>query len=334
MVAVSVEKTSLLGGNFNSNLTNPGLIILGWYAYPGITLNDSSSIFIFGFNKNKAGTSPLSWFDDGSSCYYMSGSSTVLNDLPTSSFYVNGSVTFQSKAPVTIAPRVKALPGSMVDIPVKVNDFSGIGKADLLLRYDTSVLTCNSWTNHSGFTDWSITEQVRGEIIFHGQVDTGSAALNLPDSSNLFTLHCKYISGSCGLQWKTANGSCAYKGEPPDFPLLGDAPDSLFYINGAVFSMVGVERKDIKKLDLRFSLNQGNGSGKAIWHAPFAGNYSIYISDMQGRIVKSINNIIVIAGNHSDEITLNHLSPGIYQLVILLKSSDDEIFNSIKFAYL
>ena len=276
--------------------------------------------------------SPVTWFDDGSSCYYINGSSTVLNDTPTSSFYFNGSVTFQSKAPVTLAPTIKALPGTNIDVPVLVRNFKEIGKLNLNLHFDTTVLNCNSWTNNSGFTDWSITEFVKGEISFTGKVDSGLSGLNLPDSSRLFTLHCRYFNGSTGLIWKINDGSCAYMGQPPDYPLLIDTPKELFYFNGAVLPFLEVDDPGSNTHDLRFCTNSLNQSGTLYWYAPFPGNYSIIIYDMRGRIMRSICNMISTAGYQRLEIPLNQLSPGIYHLILQLKGGEMTVSNSVKFA--
>ena len=52
-------------------------------------------IFNLTFSKVSAGTTTISFFDDGSSCFYANDSSQTLNDLPASSYYFDGSVTFQ-----------------------------------------------------------------------------------------------------------------------------------------------------------------------------------------------------------------------------------------------
>ncbi len=85
-----------LGGGFNTNLTVPGVIIIGWYTYPGVTMPANSIIFNITFSRVTSGTTAITWYDNGYSCYYSDGPGNILYDLPTSSFYFNGSLTFLS----------------------------------------------------------------------------------------------------------------------------------------------------------------------------------------------------------------------------------------------
>jgi len=94
VTATSISKGPLLGGSYNANLTIPGIIIIGWYAFPADTIPDNEVLFNITFTKVTDGTSPLTWYDNGSSCYYRNGNYVILNDLPTSSYYFNGSVSF------------------------------------------------------------------------------------------------------------------------------------------------------------------------------------------------------------------------------------------------
>jgi PKD repeat protein len=93
--ATSVTIGTGVGGNLNTNLTIPGVIIIGWYTYPAVTISGSPVIFNINFSKVLSGTTTVSWFDDGYSCYYSDGSYNILNDSPTTTFYISGSLTFQ-----------------------------------------------------------------------------------------------------------------------------------------------------------------------------------------------------------------------------------------------
>ncbi|HPS74539.1 MAG TPA: PKD domain-containing protein [Bacteroidales bacterium] len=92
--ATNVTMGSGMTGGLNSNLDNAGVIILGWYTYPAITLPDNSVIFNITFSKVAPGTTALTFYDDGYSCYYSNGDYTILNDNPASTFYLPGSLTF------------------------------------------------------------------------------------------------------------------------------------------------------------------------------------------------------------------------------------------------
>jgi hypothetical protein len=130
-----------LGGLISSNLTTPGIIILGWFTAGGINLPDSSVIFNINFSKTGNGMTSLLWIDNGNSCTYSDGSFNSLNDLPFSDYYMNGTLVFQSpEAPVTIIPQIEALSGTVISIPVSVTGFQFIGSLSLNLHYDPEVL--------------------------------------------------------------------------------------------------------------------------------------------------------------------------------------------------
>jgi hypothetical protein len=63
-------------------------INMGWFGASN-TLADGSTIMTLNFNY-VSGNSPLTWFDDGSSCEYADAVGNVLNDIPTESYYING----------------------------------------------------------------------------------------------------------------------------------------------------------------------------------------------------------------------------------------------------
>jgi hypothetical protein len=71
-------------GNGNHRVT------MGWFG-AGKTLPDGSTIMTLVFTFI-GGSSSLQWFDDGGSCEYADASYNVLNDIPTSTYYINGTV--------------------------------------------------------------------------------------------------------------------------------------------------------------------------------------------------------------------------------------------------
>jgi PKD repeat protein len=100
IVAVSsVTNGPGLGGYLSTDLNVPGTISLGWATYPGVTLPGNSVIFNISFTKVAWGSSAIMWSDNGISCIWSDGNFTELNDIPTSTYYLNGSVTFAG--PVT-----------------------------------------------------------------------------------------------------------------------------------------------------------------------------------------------------------------------------------------
>lgn len=92
IIATAVTKEPILPGNLSSNISEPGVISLGWYTWPGVTLPDNTVIFNIVFSQIAPGYSDISWEDDGYSCAWSDENFEYLIDIPTSDFYINGSV--------------------------------------------------------------------------------------------------------------------------------------------------------------------------------------------------------------------------------------------------
>jgi hypothetical protein len=321
--AVAVVTGSLLGGNINSTLDIPGKISLGWYQYPGVSLPDSSVIISIKFTKNNTGISPLEWFDDGYSCYYSNNDYVILNDLPTSSFYINGSLAFTTEAPVTTAPSVKSGPGAMIDIPVSVSGFSGIGKVRLTLDYDSSVFEFQSWTNTSGIPGLSITATGPGTIRMEVWQDSSGSGMSLPDGSILVTLHGYFSGGSSGLSWR--NDSCSYLGPPPSYPPLIDFPKNLYYVNGSITQDLGIENLQGKDRNLNVYPNPVDVHGRIGWFMPSEGTVSFRIYTIEGTLVHSSPVQNFSAGDHVMDLEVNGLCNGMYLLMILIETNNQVI---------
>jgi hypothetical protein len=239
----SVTKGPLLVGNLATNLSVPGVISLGWYTYPGTTLPNNTIIFNISFSKVMIGTTNLTWVDDGYSCIYYDGSWNPLNDLPTSTYYINGALTFQSPyAAVTTAPQITACSNTPISVPVRVDKFINVGALSLTLNYNSSVLDYTSSTNNSGFPGLTINEPVPGTIIIGGYTSSGVFGITLTDNTVLFTLYFDYLGGSTDLTWYDDGESCEYADYPDLNPFI-DTPTATYYINGSVSPKAAVELK-------------------------------------------------------------------------------------------
>ena len=127
----------LLGGNISVNLNTQGTIFVSWYTFPGLTLSGNPVILNLNFTRLMLGTSALTWMDDGYSCSWYDANSNSLNDVPASTYYIGGSLTFSStEAPHTIGPSLSLCQGSGINIPVKVTGFNNIGSISLTLNYN------------------------------------------------------------------------------------------------------------------------------------------------------------------------------------------------------
>ncbi len=234
-IATLVTTGPLLGGTLSSNLTVPGEIILGWFTSPGKTLPDNTVIFNIQFSKVASGVSPVAWIDDGYSCEYSDGNFNVLNDIPTSSYYFDGLLTFQSNdAPVTKLPALESCGGIAVEVPVSVGSFYNIGKLALNIQYNSANLTYQSWINNSNFPGLTVNSSTLGTIIVTGTVPVSDPGFTLADGSFLFTLIFSYGGGISSLNWFDNGASCQYNGPPPGYTVLNDIPQSQFYYNGSI----------------------------------------------------------------------------------------------------
>ena len=224
-----------MGGMISTNLTNPGIIILGWFTSGGINLPDSSVIFNIQFDKVNSGISTISWIDDGYSCEYNDGNFEPLNDMPADEYYLEGSLVFQSpEAPVTMLPDIALAPGTNVEIPVRVADFQMIGSFSLNLQFDLSVMTWLSFNNYSGFPGMVVDGSQQGNLQISGLVPEDGTPLSLNDNDTLLVLSFGYLDGFSSLSWIDNGSSCQYAGALPVYPVLNDIPQSTHYINGSV----------------------------------------------------------------------------------------------------
>ena len=247
--AVLTFQSALPGAAFNglvvNGTTNPGRIIISWYASYGVTLADGAHLLDITF-MNKGGTTVFSWSSsDGGSCEYAkynNGAYSVLNDSPFNAYYVNGAISSPS-APLTWVPIItNALPG-IVDVPVMVNGFSNIGAISLTLEYDPAILVYQdiyiSNPELSSKGTWLIGSQDapggKKFIRLSWTKNAGTTPLcpvNLPYNSIEVTLKFNYSGGTTDLIWQDDGVSCEYA--DGSFNALNDTPLAVYYKNGQV----------------------------------------------------------------------------------------------------
>lgn len=231
--AMNITSGPLLGGQFAANLNEPGIIVIGWYTYPGLTLPDNTVIFNIEFSQAGSGITDITWEDDGYSCAWSDDEFNYLNDLPTFSYYIDGSIHFQLEmAPHTIAPNIITCDDSVIDIPIMVTEFNNIGAVSLTLQYDDASLSFQSFTNNSGFPGLIANESNPGTIATAGY-SSSLDGFSLADSSILFTLHYNITGNSTEFNWYDDGVSCEYAGPAPSYAVLPDSPQELFYIDGS-----------------------------------------------------------------------------------------------------
>jgi hypothetical protein len=224
-------------GGISFNNSVPGIVTIGWYGNPSLSLSNGSVLLFLHFDKIADGFTDVVFVDDNNSLsclFYDYPNYTPLNDSPSEDFYVNGSVTFEPlpPAPVTSIPFREACVGDIVEFPVTVTDFNNVGAASFFIRYNDSVLTNPVFTNTSNVIPFSDFTGTPGLIILSGHSMTFNGN-TLPDNSVLFTLSFTYLGGTTDIYFDhTYASNCQYGGPPQFFEPLEDIPKEDFYING------------------------------------------------------------------------------------------------------
>ena len=224
---------------FIPNTLTPGQISVSWIFFqpgvPGLSLPDNSVFLNITFERTGYGYSAIE-FDNSNqfSCDWADGDANELNDIPFSTYYIDGSIDFKRiDAPITSAPYIEECEGlEYVDIPVTVSDFGQIGAFNLTIQYDSLAFLYQSFTNNSGFPGLDIIENSPGTIVIEG-VSSATEGENLANNTILFTLHFGNQGESTALYWLDLGESCKYMGPAPAYEPRNDLPQSSFYINGA-----------------------------------------------------------------------------------------------------
>ena len=265
-VCTSVTKGTLLPGSLATNLNVPGVITIGWYTWPGVTLTDHTEIFLLNFSKITQGTTSIAWNEDYPDRQWSDGNSITLNDLPWEIFYFSGTVAFQDDAPVTTAPLLTSCEGLVVDVPVTVVNFNTIGALSLTMLFDSEVLTYQSFTNNSEFPGLTVFNPDQGIITASGF--STSSGVTLPNNEILFTLHFTGLEGSSGISFFDDGVTCEYTGPPPTYIVLNDLPQQLFYVDGS--ANINVPPTITSQPVSPDTVNAG--SGTAIFNVSASGN--------------------------------------------------------------
>ena len=328
--AVSVASDPLIPGNMNANLTEPGRIIIGWYTWPGISLPDSTALFSITFERRGYGATSLAFNNEGNACNYGDGNSNILNDLPTTDYYVNGSLTFTRESPVVIAGTVKANPGSMADVAVSTAGFENVGSMVLTLKFDPAVLDFQSWENTSEFPGLTLTEPYPGTLFALGTVDSTAQPVTITDSSTLIILHFAYSGGFSLLEWQALPDSCRFSGPPPAFVPLYDIPQSGHYINGSVSSAVGQTELPGTFPAVSFYPNPCRGTGVLTISTAEPGDALIEIISMTGTVVYASKTTVACPETTRMPLSLTDYVPGVYLLKVILQTPFKSHFSSTR----
>jgi hypothetical protein len=238
-----VTKSASLPGGLAVNMDTPGVITIGWYTWPGVTLPDNSVVFNLNFSKAGFGVTDIQWDGDFPDRNWSDGNFVVMNDLPLSDYYIPGALGFLTgDAPITSVPALTGIPGTTLTIPVTVTDFINIGSLTLTLQYNPAVLSYLSFSNTGGFPGLAADASSPGTLVMTGLVPPGESGIIIGDDATLFTLDFNFTGGTTTLTWFDDGTSCQYTGYP-GYNILSDAPTPSFYVNGSISAGIRIGLK-------------------------------------------------------------------------------------------
>ena len=201
---VSATSNPLLGGSFNDNViaNDKHRLVMGWFDLNGgTTLPDGAIIVNYTFTY-LSGSPTLQWYDDGPSCNFTDPLTKNLNDLPTSTYYINGSVCGSLPKTVSITGTNSVYfgqTGAEYSVPVDPTItyswiYSGTGATIVgtnnIVKIDFSpsatpgtltVTASNACRTCTGAIDISLHQQIKPTFT------TGPKNVDLRSSGNLYT---------------------------------------------------------------------------------------------------------------------------------------------------
>jgi len=145
-----------------------------------------------------------------------------------------------ANAPITTIASVTACPGSVVNVPITVTNFTGIAAITLTIDYDPAFLTFNSCTSSTLSPAPSATATpIPNSNLYHITISWFKypGSTTLVNGSTILTMNFSYINGSTALTFNDIDGqgTCEY-GDVSLYPPMNDLPTANYYYNGSVGS--------------------------------------------------------------------------------------------------
>jgi hypothetical protein len=217
-------------------------ISMGWYGQ-GTNLPDGTTIMTLVFTY-VSGNSPLTWFENGSSCEYADAMGNVLEDTPTENYYLNGYVCGLLADPGTISGNNTVCQGQEGEIysVVPVDNVNGYNwtlpdGAVIISGTNTNIITVN-YSNAA--ISGSITVCGYNEC-GNGPVSSLSITVNtLPvaNAGNDFAIN--YGTSTTLTAAPGGSGSFSYHWSPEELLVDPDVqnPQTVILTSTTIFSLV------------------------------------------------------------------------------------------------
>jgi hypothetical protein len=148
-------------------------ITMGWFG-SGVSLANGSAIMTIDFTYLD-GTSTLEWFDNGPSCEYADDNYNLLNDIPQSTYYINGNIcgNIANPGPITGDNSVCRGQQGVIYSIAPVSNATGYG-----WTVPGGAAIVNGGNTNSIMVDYS-TAAVSGNVTVYGLNDCGNGPVSL-----------------------------------------------------------------------------------------------------------------------------------------------------------
>lgn len=163
-------------------------VIVGWYSTIGVNLPNGSTIFTMNFTYI-SGNDSLNFYDNGPSCEYANPGGLVLNDIPTSAFYINGFICGGVASPGTITGNASVCQGQ-TGVSYSVTPVANTLGYNWTVPSGASIITGQN--TNSITVDYSMSA-VSGNITVYGFNQCGNGpASSLPVTVNVLPVANAY----------------------------------------------------------------------------------------------------------------------------------------------
>lgn len=159
---------------------------------------------------------------------------TLVGDATGCNAFGTGTATV-GMGPTAYLPDIQACAGSLIEIPMKVKNFSNIGAISLTLTYDKTVMFYDSYTDPNGFLEYVYCDETVTPAVIRIS-GTTTTAFNLADDEVLILLTFGYMGGNTDLDFDDAveDTKCEFACGAPTFEPYCDNPSSYYYAGGSV----------------------------------------------------------------------------------------------------
>jgi hypothetical protein len=224
----------------HSTSGNYETLIINWPQTPGgVTLPDETHLVDLNFTYISGNCHVMWFFTSGNVCQYKrysNGSYLTLNDYPKQSFYINGGFSGQGAPQIHLPVISNPVPG-LLEVPVTVNNFTGVGANSVTIEYNGNVLewdTCAKNPILVGSFNSGVQVGSNGNMTLSISF-TASTAATLADGATAYTIQFNYsTTNGTGSILNFIDPGCE-SADQAAWPFF-ENPASTIYFNGLIYT--------------------------------------------------------------------------------------------------